>query len=298
MFRDGHGVSNAVTRFAPSPNGPLHLGHAFSALSAWDVARRLGGRCLLRIEDIDVARSRPQYITGIFEDLRWLGLSWDEPVLRQSEHFHTYEAAAVNLRKLGVLYRCFATRAEVTLAATAHSSDPDGAPLCSGLHRHMTDAEQVGRIAAGEPFAWRLDMARALQIARVRLAGCALTFTELHDDGRAEIIDANPARWGDAVMVRKETPTSYHLAVVVDDARQGVTHVTRGYDLYPATDLHRLLQVLLELPEPVYCHHRLLLGADGRKLAKSEGAPALAALRYAGHSGPDVVRQLGFNLSV
>lgn len=287
-----------VSRFAPSPNGPLHLGHAYSALSAWEIARRYVGRCLLRIEDIDVARSRSEHVAGIFDDLRWLGLTWDEPVLRQSEHFAVYQAAAERLRQMQLLYRCFATRAEITAGAMTDICDPEGAPLYSRQHSQMSRAEQAARMERGELFAWRLDMARACDIARAKRDGQALTFTELHDDGRHEVVMARPELWGDAVIVRKELPTSYHLSVVVDDARQGVTHVTRGRDLYAATDLQRLLQVLLDLSEPIYCHHRLIVNDDGRKLAKSEGSRALADLRLQGETSADVVQRLGFNLSV
>ncbi len=249
-----------------------------------------------------MTRTRPEFVSGIFDDLAWLGLSWEAPVLRQSEQFPVYAAAADRLRAMGVLYRCFATRTEIAAAARSDAVDPDGAPLYPGLHRTMSEVEQRTRLERGEPCAWRLNMPAALDLARRKLGGCALTFVEagLDADGGAahRTVVARPERWGDTVIVRKETPTSYHLSVVVDDARQGVTHVTRGMDLYAATDLHRLLQVLLDLPEPRYCHHRLLLGPDGRKLAKSERAPALAALRLAGEDGPSLARRLGFNLSV
>ncbi len=280
-------------RFAPSPNGLLHLGHAFSALvtAAW--ARRLQGRLLLRIEDIDPQRSRRDFIEAIMRDLAWLGLEWEEPVRHQSEHMDDYRAALARLDALGVLYPCFASRAEIRAAAGA-ARDPDGAPLYPGLHRHLPPAEIAARKARGEPFALRLDMQAALGLARER-AGGRITFTELSADGEARRIEACPERWGDVVIARKDVPTSYHLAVVVDDALQGVTHVTRGRDLLAATDIHRLLQILLELPEPVYHHHRLVLGPDGAKLSKSRGDRALAALRAAGASPADIRRRLGLD---
>lgn len=283
-------ASRAVLRFAPSPNGRLHLGHALSALIGYEMACRLGGRFLLRIEDIDLARSRPELIGAILDDVAWLGIRYEEPVLRQSEHFPVYRAAADRLAALGVLYPCFATRAEIQAAARSGARDPDGASLYPGLHKALSREEVARRQRAGEPFALRLDMAKAIALAVQRHDG-PLSFTELDADGRAERIAADPARWGDAVIVRKDVPASYHLAVVVDDARQGVTHVTRGRDLYAATDMHRLLQVLLGLPEPLYHHHRLITDADGRKLAKSAGDTSLASLRAAGVT-PDAIREM------
>lgn len=279
-----NGPARPVFRFAPSPNGPLHLGHALSALLNFDMAQSLGGRFLVRIEDIDLARTREEHVTGIFEDLAWLGLRWEEPVLRQSEHFATYQAAAHTLLKLGLLYPCFATRAEIGEASkrAPDAHDPDGAPLYPGLHKHLAKEDIAKRIARNEPFALRLDMDRALDQIEAETGTRRLTFTELAEDGTPETVDADPAAWGDAVIVRKDVPASYHLACVVDDARQEITHVVRGRDLYAATGLHRLLQVLLGLPAPVYHHHRLLTGPDGRKLAKSDGARSLAELRSQG----------------
>jgi glutamyl-Q tRNA(Asp) synthetase len=284
-----------VFRFAPSPNGPLHLGHALSALTSFDMAQRAGGRFLLRIEDIDVARCREEHVTGIIEDLSWLGLTWEEPVLLQSQHFATYVEAAQMLEGLGLLYPCFASRSEIEAAARPDAVDPDGAPLYPGLHKRLPRAEIETRMENGERFALRLDMDRALALVRERLGGAPLTFAEIDDNGRANTIEAHPERWGDAVILRKDVPASYHLAVVVDDARQGVTHVTRGQDLYAATDLHRLLQVLLGLPEPVYHHHRLLTDAEGRKLSKSAGDTAIAALRANGASPGDIRRMVGLS---
>ena len=278
-----------VFRFAPSPNGELHLGHALSALIGFERARAMAGRFLLRIEDIDAGRTRSQFVAGIFEDLRWLGLTWAEPVVRQSERMAAYAAAAERLKAMGLLYPCFASRAEI-LAAAASALDPDGAPLYPGLYRTSRDAEVARRQANGEPFALRLDMAKALATAKAKLGGRCLMFREGDDQGGAQTIAAHPERWGDAVIVRKDVATSYHLAVVVDDAWQGVTHVTRGRDLIAATDLHRLLQLLLDLPVPVYEHHRLITDADGRKLAKSAGDESLSALRRQGVT-PEQVRQ-------
>lgn len=280
-------------RFAPSPNGALHLGHALSALTGFEMARRLGGRFLLRIEDIDQARSREALIAAIYEDLAWLGITWEVPVLRQSEHFPVYTQAADRLAAMGLLYPCFATRAEIQAAADPHRLDPDGAPLYPGLHKGMPADEVAARRARGEAFALRLDMDRALSMALAKLGLEPLTFTELDADLQPQTVRADPARWGDVVLVRKDVPTSYHLAVVVDDARQGITHVTRGQDLYAATDLHRLLQVLLEMPEPLYHHHRLLTDDSGRKLAKSANDTSLHQLRLQGMTPDAVIRRVG-----
>jgi glutamyl-Q tRNA(Asp) synthetase len=266
-----------VFRFAPSPNGDLHLGHALSAVIGFERAQALGGRFLLRIEDIDARRTRPEFIAGIFEDLRWLGLTWPEPVLYQSQRFAAYGAAAQRLESMGLIYPCFATRAEIAEAARDEQRDPDGAPLYPGLFRHRPAAEIAARKGKGERFALRLDMGRALAAARAKLGGGPLTFMELDEAGAARPIPAHPERWGDAILVRKDVATSYHLAVVVDDAWQGVTHVTRGRDLFAATDLHRLLQLLLDLPQPLYHHHRLIIDADGRKLAKRAAATSLGS---------------------
>ena len=290
----------AIFRFAPSPNGELHLGHALSALIGYDWAKRVGGRFLVRIEDIDQARSREDFIASIRDDLAWLGIEWERPELRQSDHFEAYAAAARRLQDLGLLYPCFASRGEIAMAIAARSAagrperhDPDGVPLYPGLYRGMDATEAAARRAAGEPAALRLDMEKALSLATDRRGGRPLTFCEIAEDGSQRTITADPARWGDAVLIRKDTPASYHLSVVVDDARQGITHVTRGADLFAATDLHRLLQVLLDLPEPLYHHHHLLYGADGRKLAKSTGAPRLKDLRAKGATRADIRRQIG-----
>ncbi len=280
----------SVTRFAPSPNGLLHVGHALSAIIAHDTARRNGGRFLLRIEDIDLERRRPEFVTAIFEDLNWLGLNWEEPVLVQSEHFSDYLAAADRLIAMGLLYPCFATRKEIAEAADPAKMDPDGVPLYSGIWRGAS-AEAVGqRMAAGENPALRLNMDGALQALKTKRGSKPLTFIEVDDDSGQKTVTAEPQLWGDAVIVRKEVPASYHLSVVVDDARQGVTHVTRGQDLLAATDQQRLLQELLDLPEPVYSHHRVIRWSNGRKLSKSNQDMGLRALRDEGATADDIRR--------
>ena len=276
-----------VFRFAPSPNGELHLGHALSALVGYERAKAAGGRFLLRIEDIDVGRSRPEFVAGIFEDLRWLGLEWEEPVVFQSARMPAYRAAAERLKAMRLLYPCFATRSEIA-AAAGGATDPEGAPLYPGLWKGCSDRDVADALAAGLPCAWRIDMAAAKRAATALLDGRPLTFTELAADGAPQVVEARPERWGDAVIVRKDVPTSYHLAVVVDDAWQGVTHVTRGRDLYAATDVHRLLQALLGLPEPVYHHHRLIVDGAGRKLAKSARDTSLRSLRGRGTSAGEI----------
>lgn len=284
-------MSPPVFRFAPSPNGYLHLGHALSALVTWATARSFDGRFLLRIEDIDIERCRPEYEAAILEDLAWLGLEWEEPVRRQSDHFDTYRKALGNLETLGLLYPCFATRKEIAARASPEKTDPDGTPLYPGLHKRLTEEEIAARKAAGELFALRLDMEGAIDTAR-RMQAWPLTFTAFDPaDGKTKQVACNPTRWGDAVIARKDVPTSYHLAVVVDDALQGVTHVTRGLDLLAATDIHCLLQVLLGLPAPAYHHHRLLADDRGRKLSKSDRDTSIASLRADGVT-PNGIRRL------
>lgn len=291
-------MTRPVVRFAPSPNGHLHLGHAFSALTAYAAARALGGRFLLRIEDIDVTRCRPEYAEAILEDLAWLGLAWEEPVRVQSAHFGDYQAALDRLAAEGLLYPCYASRGEVAAAAAARTAegqawprDPDGAPLYPGLHRRLSAAERGGFEAEGRRPALRLRMDAA--IAR---AGAALAWHEEGSgpSGETGVVDARPEAWGDVVLARRDVPTSYHLAVVVDDALQGVTHVVRGQDLFHATSVHRLLQRLLGLPEPVYRHHGLIRDPQGRKLSKSAGDVSLRSLRAAGATPEDVRRMVGF----
>jgi len=286
-------MSQPVFRFAPSPNGALHLGHALSALVSYDMARAMGGRFLLRIEDIDLARCCPEFEAQMLDDLAWLGLSWEQPVRRQSEHFEIYRQALGKLDAMGLLYPCFASRKEIADHAVPGQSDPDGAPLYPGLHKGMPRDEMQRRKRAGEPFALRLDMERTLATVKTDMSK-PLTFCEFDPEhGNAKTIAATPERWGDAVIARKDAPTSYHLSVVVDDALQGVTHVTRGLDLYAATGIHRLLQTLLELPEPDYHHHRLLTDAQGRKLSKSHKDKSLVSLREDGASRSDIRRMAG-----
>ncbi len=271
-----------VTRFAPSPTGYLHRGHAFSALSAHTAARAAQGRFLLRIEDIDATRCRPGYEAAIFEDLAWLGLTWETPVRRQSDHLADYQAALARLAADGLLYRCFRTRKEVALAMT---SAPHG-PLEVFRGEPLSQDQEARRLAAGEPFAWRLS----LDAAKRRLGGFdGLTFT---DNGGC--IAAQPELGGDVILARKDVGVAYHLAVVVDDALQGIDTVIRGRDLFEATDVHRLLQALLNLPTPAYRHHPLLLDPNGRRLAKRDGAETLRSLRERGMSAADLRKELGF----
>ena len=288
----------AAIRFAPSPNGELHLGHAFSALLAYRGAQAMGARFLLRIEDIDIGRCRPEFEAQILDDLSWLGLTWEEPVRRQSEHFETYRGALERLDAMGLLYPCFASRSEISDAArvtgkTGAPLDPDGAPLYPGLYRDLDPALAERYKAEGKPFAMRIHMARAVEQARQK-AGGEITFGSF-EPGKSDIKReaANPARWGDAVVARKDVPTSYHLAVVVDDAIQKISHVVRGMDLYAATDIHRLLQILLDLPEPLYHHHRLVTDETGRKLSKRHLDKSLSALRKGGASPSQIAAMVG-----
>jgi glutamyl-Q tRNA(Asp) synthetase len=281
-----------VFRFAPSPNGYLHLGHACSALLNFEMARASGGRFLLRIEDIDATRCRPEFEAAIYEDLAWLGLTWETPVRRQSEHFDAYREALEKLKASGLIYPSFESRAETARlvaereAAAPWPRDPDGAPLYPGDAKSLSPAERERLIASGAPYALRLDMA----------AACAqagdLGWTELGEgpDGEYDAIIARPEAWGDVILARKETPTSYHLSVVIDDTLQGITHVVRGRDLFWSTSVHRLLQSLLGLPEPAYRHHPLMMDASGQKLAKSTGATGLRELRAAGATPADIRR--------
>lgn len=286
-------MSRPVLRFAPSPNGALHLGHALSALTGFEMAKRLGGRFLLRIEDIDQTRSRPEHVQAIYDDLRWLGITWDDLVLRQSDHFADYALAAQKLADLGLLYPCFATRAEILGAADHNKLDPEGGLIYPGLWRGRPLADIDAARGSDLPYALRLDMARAASLAAEKLDGKKLVFTDFDPDGLPRLVEADPERWGDIVILRKEMPASYLISVVVDDARQGVTHVTRGMDLFAATDAQRLLQVLLDLPEPLYHHHRLILDSEGRKLSKSANDTSLAALRSSGASPADIRRMVG-----
>jgi len=282
-----------VFRFAPSPNGYLHLGHAFSALLNFDLARQTGGRLLLRIEDIDLTRCKPEFETAIYEDLAWLGIAWDEPVRRQSEHLADYREALEKLSAQNLVFPSFETRAEIAkLVAQREASgrwprDPDGAPLYPGTAKLLSSDERARLLGSDAPYALRLDMAAAC-------ARAGDLFWAEHGegpDGEVGAVAARPEAWGDVVLARKETPTSYHLSVVVDDALQGVTEVVRGQDLFWSTSVHRLLQRLLGLPRPTYRHHRLILDAAGRKLSKSTEATGLRELR-AGGARPDDIRGL------
>ncbi|MBX3578644.1 MAG: tRNA glutamyl-Q(34) synthetase GluQRS [Rhizobiaceae bacterium] len=290
-------MASPVFRFAPSPNGELHLGHAFSAILNADLAARMGGRFLLRIEDIDTARCRPEFEAAIYRDLAWLGLAWEEPVRRQSDHFADYAALLDRLVRDDLVYPSFMSRGEIREHISEAESkgrrwprDPDGVPLYPGVEKTWSKRARRKKIEGGEPFSWRLDVAAAL--AR---AGKPPSWREADGEDFASVstVDEGAAAWGDVVVARKETPTSYHLSVVADDALQGVTHVVRGRDLFHATSVQRLLQVLLGLPEPAYLHHRLITGTDERKLSKSRGAPTLRSLREAGATPTDVRDMVG-----
>ncbi|WP_142847798.1 tRNA glutamyl-Q(34) synthetase GluQRS [Telmatospirillum sp. J64-1] len=279
-------ASPIVTRFAPSPTGGLHLGHAHSALFGWLAARQAGGQFLLRLEDIDPVRCRPEFAEGILEDLAWLGLTWDGPVRRQSEHMEDYARALGRLDEMSLLYPCFCTRKDIQeeIARAGHAPHgPDG-PLYPGLCRALPRAEADARMAAGEPYALRLDMHAAIAAAG------PLTW---HDRGKGEIV-ATPEIFGDVVLARKDVPTSYHLAVTVDDYLQGITLVTRGEDLFEATHIHRLLQALLGLHVPDWHHHRLLTDETGRRFAKRDKSLTLQALRESGKTPAEVQAMAGF----
>jgi glutamyl-Q tRNA(Asp) synthetase len=277
-----------VTRFAPSPTGYLHRGHAFSALTAFAAARAAGGRFILRIEDIDATRCRPQFEDAIYEDLAWLGIEWEEPVRRQSDHLDDYQAALAALTADHLAYRCFKTRKELAQAA---ASAPHGA--AEAYRGAPLPAEQeAARLAAGDPFAWRLS----LDAAETALAGRPLSFIEqgAGPNGEWGEILADPTlAGGDIVLARKDVGVAYHLAVVVDDALQGVTHVIRGQDLFEATHVQRLLQALLDLPTPTYRHHRLLTGPDGRRFAKRDQAETLRDLRARGVTPAQLKAEMG-----
>ena len=279
-----------VFRFAPSPNGYLHLGHAYSALLNFDLARRAGGRFLLRIEDIDATRCRVEFEAAIYEDLAWLGISWETPVRRQSEHFARYREAVEKLAGLGLIYPSFESRAEIARLVAQREAgapwprDPDGALLYPGLAKSLPQDERERLIAQGTPYALRLDMEAALARAG------ELNWKELGEGpgGESGVVAAQPEAWGDVILARKETPTSYHLSVVIDDALQGVTDVVRGRDLFWSTSVHLLLQQLLGIPQPVYRHHRLIEDASGHKLSKSTQATALRELRRQGATPADI----------
>jgi glutamyl-Q tRNA(Asp) synthetase len=279
-----------VFRFAPSPNGYLHLGHAYSALLNYDLARACGGRFLLRVEDIDPTRCRPEFEAAIYQDLAWLGIAWEQPVRRQSEHFDRYRDALQRLTGQGLVYPAFESRAEIARLVAEQEAhrpwprDPDGAPLYPGTAKQMTADRRAEMLQSGAPYALRLDMAAAI-------ARCAdLGWTEHGEgpDGETGAVAARPEAWGDVILARKETPTSYHLSVVIDDALQGATEIVRGQDLFWSTSVHRLLQALLGLPPPLYRHHRLIRDGNGQKLAKSTGATGLRELRAQGATPEDI----------
>jgi glutamyl-Q tRNA(Asp) synthetase len=284
-----------IFRFAPSPNGHLHLGHAYSALLNHDMARAAGGRLLLRIEDIDATRCRPEYEAAIYEDLSWLGVRWEPDVRRQSQHFDDYQAALDKLTAAGLIYPSFESRSEIAALVAererrgAWPRDPDGVPLYPGRARKMPAAERQRRRGAGDPYALRLAMDAAVGRAGV------LTWNETGSgpQGQSGVVAAAPQMWGDVVLGRKDVPTSYHLAVVIDDALQSVTDVVRGQDLFWSTGIHRLLQALLGLPEPAYHHHKLILDAGGRKLSKATLATSLRELRATGATAVDIRRMVG-----
>ncbi|MBA3676041.1 MAG: tRNA glutamyl-Q(34) synthetase GluQRS [Sphingosinicella sp.] len=265
-------MKDVVTRFAPSPTGRLHLGHAYSALLAHRFARDRNGIFLLRIEDIDPGRARPEYVDFILEDLEWLGLSFDDAIVYQSERLPLYSAALGRLKERALVYPCFCTRSEIAAEVAASAAAPQGpdGPIYPGTCKHMSDDERVLRLQT-EAHAWRLDTAKG-----VALAG------PIHWQNDEGEVRAEPGQFGDVIVARKDAPVSYHLAVTIDDAAQGVTDIVRGMDLYASTHVHRLLQALLDLPIPHYHHHPLLSGADGQRLAKRHGAPSLASLRDAG----------------
>ncbi|TGT88632.1 MULTISPECIES: tRNA glutamyl-Q(34) synthetase GluQRS [unclassified Mesorhizobium] len=284
-------------RFAPSPNGELHLGHAYSALLNQKLAKASGGRLLLRIEDIDTTRCTPEFEAGMLADLKWLGLGWQEPVRRQSEHFAEYRTVLERLIREELVYPAFMSRGEIR-AFIADSEmrgrdwprDPDGVPLYPPADKALPMKERRRRIAENTPFAWRLDVGAAM--AR---AGKDLAWAEFTDEtlSATHLVEARPQDWGDVIVARRDIPTSYHLAVIVDDALQGVSNVVRGQDLFSATGVQRLLQEILGLQPPAYFHHRLVLGPDGRKLSKSLGDTGLAALRDAGTTPDDIRRTIG-----
>ncbi len=290
-------MPSPVFRFAPSPNGYLHLGHAYSALLNFDLARRTGGEFLLRIEDIDEARCRAEFEQAIYQDLGWLGITWHLPARRQSEHLPEYLQAFEKLVALGLVYPSFESRAEIARLVAERERqapwprDPDGVPHYPGTAHALSQAERARLIRSGAPYALRLDMAAACQ--RVG----ELTWRELGEGPKGEtgIVAANPAVWGDVILARKEIPTSYHLSVVLDDALQGVSEVVRGQDLFWSTGVHRLLQQLLSLPQPVYRHHQLILDDAGNKLSKSTQATGLRELRAQGATPEDVRRRIGLS---
>ncbi len=285
---------SSVFRFAPSPNGPLHLGHALSALLNQEMAAASSGRLLLRIEDIDLTRCTPEFEAGIYADLEWLGIGWEWPVRRQSEHLGEYQAALDTLIERGLVYPSFMTRGEIRARVAAAEAegrpwprDPDGSPLYPDDDLRRTASDRRELLASGLKHAWRLDMRKAMEDLDAPL------FWDETGDGDRGRVAADPRAWGDVILSRSDVPSSYHLSVVLDDALQGATHVVRGLDLFHSTAVHRLLQVLLDLPAPIYHHHRLVTDSDGRKLSKSHGDTGLSALRERGFSAADIRKLVG-----
>ena len=294
-------MTGPAFRFAPSPNGRLHLGHAYSALLNGELARRTGGRLLLRIEDIDPARCRPEFEQAIYADLEWLGLEWELPIRRQSDHLELYRQTLEGLADRGLIYPSFLSRREIDERVrriekngTPAPHDPDGSPLYPGEERSLSGGERLALIASGRLFTWRLDMGRAIAMVG------QLTWQEFGEGlaGERGTVAARPEMWGDVVLGRRDAPVSYHLAVVLDDAAQGITDVVRGQDLFHATSVHRLLQTLLGLPAPAYRHHRLILDEDGKKLSKSLASTGLAELRRAGISVAEIRRRIGIDATL
>jgi len=273
---------DVVVRFAPSPNGLLHLGHAYAAMVAHDYARERGGKFLLRIEDIDLGRTKPEFVDTILADLRWLGLEWEGEPIFQSQRLDSYAAAAEHLKDIGLLYPCFCSRSQMRLLQEGHpqKEGPDG-PIYAGTCRHLDQQDVASRMET-EPYSWRLDVTKA-----VKLTGPLSWQDERHGEQLA-----SPETLGDVVLIPKETPVAYHLAVTLDDARDGITHVVRGQDLFASTHIHRLLQALLKLPTPIYVHHALLLDESGSKLAKSRDSASLSVLRMRGMDGYQVLQEL------
>lgn len=285
-----------VTRFAPSPTGLLHLGHAYSALHAFDAAHEAGGRFLLRIEDIDTTRCRPEYAAALLEDLAWLGLRWEHPVRRQSDHFADYSQALDRLRALGVVYRCFLTRREIAEASASAPHQPGEGPdgvIYRGPAQPMSADEEQARIADGQSFAWRLSLRYSQDLLGEEFARLVFEECGAGPNGEHGTLAARPDLLGDVVLARKDTPASYHLCVTHDDAMQGVKHVIRGQDLFHSTHIHVLLQRLLGLPAPIYRHHRLLTGPDGKRYAKRDWSLTLASLRVSGETPANIRARIG-----
>ncbi|WP_022696314.1 tRNA glutamyl-Q(34) synthetase GluQRS [Euryhalocaulis caribicus] len=284
-------MTDFITRFAPSPTGHLHLGHAFSAFQARRAADAAGGRFLLRIEDIDLTRCKPEYETAILEDLAWLGLDWEQPVRRQSDHFADYAAALEAMTAKGVMYRCFKTRREIMEEIDRAPHGP--AEVYTGPETPMSADEEEARIASGEAYAWRISLSACRDLLGADFARLSFFEEGTGPAGETGELRAEPERLGDAVLARKDVATSYHLACTHDDALQGVSHVVRGQDLYEVTHLHRLIQAVMDWPVPVYRHHRLLADETGERLAKRRGSMTLQAMRNAGFTAEDAIARMG-----